>query len=215
MKRNSRAMNEWIGAKRPVQRAVVWSDPVEVTEVTEEYVETIYNMAMEGDIVIGARLAEKFRVAPPTVTETLKRMLRDGLVAMDARPPVTLTERACPLARGCGPPSRSLREPTTAQSCSTSAATRCACRHASPIRCGSCPAVKTPAHERCQGGPHLPWSTRITGYQATAGAAARGGWRPCCPRGGADRPRAPTVDLRAARRRGFVTPGVQGTHPHT
>jgi DtxR family transcriptional regulator, Mn-dependent transcriptional regulator len=71
---------------------------VEVTEVTEEYVETIYNMAMEGDIVIGARLAEKFRVAPPTVTETLKRMLRDGLVEMDARRQVTLTERGNQLA---------------------------------------------------------------------------------------------------------------------
>jgi DtxR family Mn-dependent transcriptional regulator len=87
-----------MGAKRPVQRTVVWSDPVEVTEVTEEYVETIYNMAMEGDIVIGARLAEKFRVAPPTVTETLKRMLRDGLVEMDARRQVTLTERGNQLA---------------------------------------------------------------------------------------------------------------------
>jgi DtxR family Mn-dependent transcriptional regulator len=90
--------NEWIGAKRPARRTVVWSDPVEVTEVTEEYVETIYNMAMEGDIVIGARLAEKFRVAPPTVTETLKRMLRDGLVEMDARRQVTLTERGNQLA---------------------------------------------------------------------------------------------------------------------
>src|SRR5258707_3043191 len=87
-----------MGAKRPARRMVVWSDPVEVTEVTEEYVETIYNMAMEGDIVIGARLAEKFRVAPPTVTETLKRMLRDGLVEMDTRRQVTLTERGNQLA---------------------------------------------------------------------------------------------------------------------
>src|SRR5258706_3843052 len=81
-----------MGAKRPARRTVVWSDPVEVTEVTEEYVETIYNMAMEGDIVIGARLAEKFRVAPPTVTETLKRILRDRLVEMHARRQVMLTE---------------------------------------------------------------------------------------------------------------------------
>ena len=41
--------------------------------------------------VIGARLAEKFRVAPPTVTETLKRMTRDGLVEMDGKRQVTLT----------------------------------------------------------------------------------------------------------------------------
>lgn len=62
-----------------------------VSATAEEYLETIYNMQMEGDTVIGARLAEKFRVAPPTVTETLKRLMRDGLVAMDSRRQVTLT----------------------------------------------------------------------------------------------------------------------------
>ncbi|MGZ3637799.1 MAG: hypothetical protein ACXVCX_08175 [Ktedonobacterales bacterium] len=30
----------------------------EATTVVEEYLETIYNMTMEGDTVIGARLAE-------------------------------------------------------------------------------------------------------------------------------------------------------------
>ena len=69
-----------------------------VTPVIESFCETIYNMAMEGDPVIGARLAEKFRVAPPTVTETLKRMVRDGLVEMDNRRQVTLTERGTELA---------------------------------------------------------------------------------------------------------------------
>lgn len=69
-----------------------------VTATIEEYLETIYNMAMEGDPVIGARLAEKFRVAPPTVTETLKRMVRDGLVEMDSRRLVTLTDRGVELA---------------------------------------------------------------------------------------------------------------------
>ncbi len=62
-----------------------------VTATVEEYLETIYNIAMEGEPVIGARLAEKFRVAPPTVTETLKRMTRDGLIEMDGRRQVTLT----------------------------------------------------------------------------------------------------------------------------
>ena len=69
-----------------------------VTPVIESFCETIYNMAMEGDPVIGARLAEKFRVAPPTVTETLKRMVRDGLVEMDSRRQVTLTDRGVELA---------------------------------------------------------------------------------------------------------------------
>ena len=63
------------------------------TPIIEEYLETIYNMGMEGDTVIGARLAEKFKVAPPTVTETLKRMMRDGWIEMDARRQVTLTDQ--------------------------------------------------------------------------------------------------------------------------
>lgn len=48
--------------------------------VAEEYLETIYNMAMEGEPVIAARLADKFGVSRPTVSETVKRLLADGYV---------------------------------------------------------------------------------------------------------------------------------------
>lgn len=58
----------------------------------EEYLETIYNMAMEGEVVIGARLAQKFGVAPPTVTEMLKRLVRSGYIEMDNKRQITLTE---------------------------------------------------------------------------------------------------------------------------
>jgi DtxR family transcriptional regulator, Mn-dependent transcriptional regulator len=68
------------------------------TPVVESYLEMIYNMTMEGDVVIGARLAERFRISPPTVTETLKRMTRDGYVEMDARRQVTLTEKGLQIA---------------------------------------------------------------------------------------------------------------------
>lgn len=64
----------------------------------EEYLETIYNMAMEGEVVIGARLAEKFQVAPPSVTEMLKRLVRDGYIEMDDRRQVTLTAQGQELA---------------------------------------------------------------------------------------------------------------------
>lgn len=70
------------------------------SEVVESYLETIYNMGMEGDIVIGARLAEKFAVAPPTVTETLKRMVRDGYIEMDSKRQVTLTAKGVAHAEG-------------------------------------------------------------------------------------------------------------------
>src|SRR5438128_3168329 len=63
-----------------------------LSPTVEEYLETIYNMNMEDEVVIGARLAEKFRVAPPTVTEMLKRLVRDGYVEMDNKGLVTLTE---------------------------------------------------------------------------------------------------------------------------
>ncbi len=64
----------------------------------EEYLEAIYNMAMEGEVVIGARLAEKFQVAPPSVTEMLKRLVRDGYIEMDDRRQVTLTAQGQDLA---------------------------------------------------------------------------------------------------------------------
>jgi DtxR family Mn-dependent transcriptional regulator len=63
-----------------------------LSATVEEYLETVYNMNMEDEVVIGARLAEKFRVAPPTVTEMLKRLVRDGYIEMDSKRQVTLTE---------------------------------------------------------------------------------------------------------------------------
>jgi len=63
-----------------------------LSATVEEYLETIYNMSAENELVIGARLAEKFRVSPPTVTEMLKRLVRDGYVEMDNKRQVTLTE---------------------------------------------------------------------------------------------------------------------------
>ena len=65
-------------------------EPLSAT--VEEYLETIYNMSAEYVVVIGARLAEKFRVSAPTVTEMLKRLVRDGYIEMDAKRVVTLTE---------------------------------------------------------------------------------------------------------------------------
>jgi len=63
-----------------------------LSATVEEYLETIYNMSMEGEVVIGARLAERFRVAAPSVTEMLKRLVRDGYVEMNSKRHITLTE---------------------------------------------------------------------------------------------------------------------------
>lgn len=65
--------------------------PSRESDVTEEYLETIYNISMEGDVVIGARLAEKFRVSAPTVTQHLQRLEGAGYISMDARRHIALT----------------------------------------------------------------------------------------------------------------------------
>src|SRR5260370_34809343 len=63
-----------------------------VSATVAECLESIYNMSAEDEVVIGARLAEKFHVSAPTVTEMLKRLVRDGYIEMDAKRQVTLTE---------------------------------------------------------------------------------------------------------------------------
>src|SRR5436309_5604375 len=84
----SRRQNE--SARQLRGTIVKTEEPLSAT--VEEYLETIYNMSAEDEQVIGARLAEKFRVSAPTVTEMLKRLVRDGYVSMDAKRAVTLTE---------------------------------------------------------------------------------------------------------------------------
>ena len=63
-----------------------------LSATVEEYLETIYNMSAENEVVIGARLAEKFGVSAPSVTEMLKRLVRDGYIEMDNKRQVTLTD---------------------------------------------------------------------------------------------------------------------------
>lgn len=50
----------------------------------QDYLSLIYVMERDGEPVIGSRLAELLGVTPPTVTNTLKRMTRDGLITMNA-----------------------------------------------------------------------------------------------------------------------------------
>jgi len=52
----------------------------------------MHYMTRDGSPIIGARLAERIHVAPPTVTATLQRMVRDGLITMDPHKVVHLTD---------------------------------------------------------------------------------------------------------------------------
>ena len=58
-----------------------------------EYLETIYNITVEGDSVVNARLAEKFGVSPPSVTEMLHRLERDGYLTHDRATGLRLTDK--------------------------------------------------------------------------------------------------------------------------
>src|SRR3954452_16205370 len=56
-----------------------------VSAVAREYLETIYNLAVEGDPIVGARLAEKFGVSAANVAGVLKRLKERGLIVMPGR----------------------------------------------------------------------------------------------------------------------------------
>lgn len=68
------------------------------TATIEEYLEIIYMMAAENRVVKGARLAAILGVSRPTVTATLRRMTRDGLIKQDAKKQVELTKKGYTLA---------------------------------------------------------------------------------------------------------------------
>lgn len=66
--------------------------PSEPSKTIEDYLLNIYTLSSEGRTVIAARLAEALEVAPPTVTATLHRMARDGLISVSPQKEVGLTE---------------------------------------------------------------------------------------------------------------------------
>ncbi len=58
-------------------------DVTKISPIIQDYLSLIYIMERDHEPVVGSRLAELLGVTPPTVTNTLKRMVRDGLVVMD------------------------------------------------------------------------------------------------------------------------------------
>jgi len=61
------------------------------TPTIEDYLGVIYTLDRDGEKVIGARLSELLDVTPPTVTVTLKRMLRDNWITIDTSKHIHLT----------------------------------------------------------------------------------------------------------------------------
>jgi DtxR family Mn-dependent transcriptional regulator len=74
-------------------RKLTKSPGPQTTATTEEYLEAVYMLDDEGQTVIGARLSELLHVSPPTVTATLRRLVRDGLIRFGRRKEVLLTPK--------------------------------------------------------------------------------------------------------------------------
>lgn len=68
------------------------------TPTIEDYLAILFIMERDGDEIVAARLAESLEVTPPTVTMTLKRMERDGWIAVDPKKGVYLTKAGCEAA---------------------------------------------------------------------------------------------------------------------
>ena len=67
--------------------------PKQVSNVaSDDYLTAIYRLHHdEGQDVIAVRLADRLEITPPSVAGMLKRLIRDGLVEVDARKVIHLT----------------------------------------------------------------------------------------------------------------------------
>ncbi len=65
--------------------------PVEHHPAFEEYSETIWELSEDGIVVKQARIAERLEVSRPAVSEMVRRMEGEGLVAIDPKGIITLT----------------------------------------------------------------------------------------------------------------------------
>ncbi len=61
------------------------------TQTVEDYLGVMYILERDGEVINGKRLADWMEVSAPTVTATVKRMLRDGWVTVDPRKSIHLT----------------------------------------------------------------------------------------------------------------------------
>lgn len=56
-----------------------------LSSTIENYLSLMYILERDKEPVLGIRLAQLLNVTPPTVTNTLKRMVRDGLITMNKK----------------------------------------------------------------------------------------------------------------------------------
>ena len=71
----------------------------ELIDTTEMYLRTVYELLEEGVPPLRARIAERLHQSGPTVSQTVARMERDGLLAVKADRTIKLTPKGARLAR--------------------------------------------------------------------------------------------------------------------
>lgn len=64
----------------------------DLIDTTEMYLKSIYELEEEGIVPLRARIAERLQQSGPTVSQTVARMERDGLLHVDADRHLELTE---------------------------------------------------------------------------------------------------------------------------
>ncbi len=65
----------------------------DLIDTTEMYLRTVYELEEEGVVPLRARIAERLGQSGPTVSQTVARMERDGLVHVEADRHLELTEK--------------------------------------------------------------------------------------------------------------------------
>jgi DtxR family Mn-dependent transcriptional regulator len=70
----------------------------DLIDTTEMYLRTIYELVEEGIVPLRARIAERLHQSGPTVSQTVARMERDGLLTVEGDRHLQLTEEGTRLA---------------------------------------------------------------------------------------------------------------------
>ncbi|QIX28026.1 metal-dependent transcriptional regulator [Nocardioides sp. JQ2195] len=70
----------------------------DLIDTTEMYLRTIYELVEEGIVPLRARIAERLHQSGPTVSQTVARMERDGLLTVEGDRHLQLTEEGLGLA---------------------------------------------------------------------------------------------------------------------
>ena len=74
------------------------TDVSDLIDTTEMYLRTIYELVEEGIVPLRARIAERLHQSGPTVSQTIARMERDGLLTVEGDRHLELTDEGMRLA---------------------------------------------------------------------------------------------------------------------